>query len=183
MRRLCILVLLLPSLPSYAGSSAKAVADQYYARALSRQPTSLPFADSDLKKLRHILSPRFILLAKQSSALYNLCVATTPANVKPLILEHSLFVGSDGDATRFAYAKWNLTEDSAKVDVDLTRIYQWNKKTHTEKWRDTLILERVGKRWQVRDVLFDESSSSTAMLERYLRDAEGCGLTGPPAAP
>jgi hypothetical protein len=182
MSRLCVLMLLLLALPSYASRSPENVANQYYAWVLSRQPTSLPFADGDLKKLRHILSPRFIRLAAQASTLHNLCVATTATDVKPLILEHDLFLGSDGDATRFAYAKWEQKENLAMVGVDLTRIYKWNKKTHTEKWRDTLILERVSGRWQVRDVLFNESSSSTAMLERYLRDAEGCVYHRPATA-
>lgn len=176
MRTLGMLMLLAMALPSYAGSGPKSVADSFYARALSRQNASLPFTPAELARLSHILSPQFIALAAQASKLQNSCVGLTPTDLKPLILEHSLFIGSDGDANRFSYAKWHREENLARVDVDLTRTYTWDKQSHIEKWRDTLVLELVRGRWLVRDVLFEGSSSSIAMLERYLRDAAVCAL-------
>lgn len=99
----------------------------------------------------HTLSPLLARALRTQDEYEKACVAITPPNMKPYILDQSPFFFAPEGAKTLGKLTQSISGDTAKVSAQLT---------YDEiKWKDTVTLLRQGNHWVIVNVSWGDGGS------------------------
>lgn len=147
-----ISVLLLASVAIQPPATPEAAVRAFYAAYHAKSFTGLPPA-AELAGIKDYLSPTLLAALQAAGAKQARCLKAHPDD-KPPWVEGDLFTSNFEGFTAFTPAAPTATGPKATVPVD----FEYTENGKTFKWRDQVVVVRVGARWLVDDVRYRKAA-------------------------